>query len=131
MSAAVQKAIFDVLTAAAISGVSQIRDTPIRAGTTADYPYIELGSRQVIAADAGGDTGQELYIDIHVWSRAAGRLQLETIMAAIYDALHLQPLTVTGRPVANCWFETSRTLDQQDGLTLHGVSTFRIIHRTN
>jgi hypothetical protein len=129
MNANLQKAIFDAITAASISGVVQIRDRPISKPTSADFPFIEIGSAQIIPSDAGGDTGVEEYIDIHTWSRASGQLQTKTIMASIYAALHGQTLTVSGRATAYCWLDSARLVGQPDGLTLGGIQTFRIHHR--
>jgi hypothetical protein len=129
MNAEVQKAIFLALTAASISSVTQIRDTPIVAPTAANFPFIELGASQALPEDAGGDTGLEEYFDIHTWSRTAGKLQTKQIMTAIYNALHGQTLTVTGRATAHCWLDSARILEAPDGLTRHGLQTFRIIHR--
>lgn len=128
-SAEVQKAIFTALTNAAISGVTQIRDTPIAAPTNADFPFIEIGASQTIAVDAGGDDGVEEYIDLHCYSRARGQKEIKTIMEAIYNALHHVTLSVSGRATAFCWYEDGRTLTDADGLTRHGVQTFKINHR--
>lgn len=129
MNAEVQKAVFQALTAANIAGVTEIRDTPIAKPTSANFPFIELGAGQAIPADAGGDTGLEEYIDIHVYSRTGGQRQLKDIMQAVYAALHHQTLTVTGRATAYAFLDSSRTLTEADGLTRHGVMTFRIDHR--
>jgi hypothetical protein len=129
MNAEVQKAIYAALNAAAIASVTEIRDTPITKPTGANFPFIELGATQAIPADAGGDTGIEEYIDIHVYSRAGGQRQVKDIMGAVYTVLHHQALTVTGRATAFCFLEDSRTLTEADGLTRHGVMTFRIDHR--
>ena len=130
MNAEVQKAVFQALTAANIAGVTEIRDTPIAKPTSANFPFIELGAGQAIPADAGGDTGLEEYIDIHVYSRTGGQRQVKDIMTAIYAALHQQSLTVTGRTSAHCFYDSSRVIDTPDGLTRHGIMTFQIIHRT-
>lgn len=128
-SAEVQKEIYEALVAASISGVTVIRDTPINEPGASDFPFIEIGNSQALPVDAGGDEGLEEYVDIHSYSRANGQKEIKVIMAAIYDALHHQTLTVTGRTTAFCWLDGSRVLDQPDGLTRHGVQTFKIIHR--
>lgn len=129
-SAEVQKALYNILMVADISGVTQIRDNPIVVTTDSDFPFIEIGHSQTIADDAGGDTGIEEYVDIHTWSRARGQKEIKEIMSAIYDALHHQSLAVSGRDTAFCWFDDGRVLDDPDGLTRHGVQTFKIIHRS-
>ena len=126
----VQKAIFSAITAASISGVVSIIDNPNTEPTSADFPYIQISSSQVIPADAGGDEGKEEFIDIHTWSRYRGQKEVKTIMGAIYDALHHQSLTVTGRNTAFCWLDDERVIDAPDGLTRNGIQTFKITHRS-
>jgi len=126
----VQKAVYDAIVGAAISGVVSVRDNPNRSPGGADFPFIEIGASQQIPADAGGDTGIEEFIDIHCYSRSGGQKEVKTIMGAIYAALHQQTLTVTGRVSACCWLDDSRVLNESDGLTRHGVQTFRITHRS-
>lgn len=126
----VQKAVYDLLTAASISAVTEIRDTPIKKLSASDFPFIEIGSSQTIAADAGGDSGIDEYLDIHCYSRANGQKEIKEIMSAIYLALHHQSLSVTGRVSACCWFDDGRVIDDPDGLTRHGIQTFKITHRS-
>ena len=130
MNAEVQKAVFLALTTANIAGVTEIRDTPIAKPTAANFPFIEIGVGQALPADAGGDTGAEEYLDLHVYSRTGGQKQVKEIMTAIYAALHQQSLTVAGRTSAHCFHDSSRVIDTPDGLTRHGIMTFQIIHRT-
>jgi hypothetical protein len=129
MNAEVQKAVFLALTATNIASVTEIRDTPIAKPTSANFPFIEIGAGQALPADAGGDTGAEEYLDLHVYSRTGGQKQVKEIMTAIYAALHQQTLTVTGRTSAHCFYDSSRVIDTPDGLTRHGIMTFQIIHR--
>ncbi len=131
----VQKAVFDALTAAAISDVTTIRDTPILEPSPADYPFIQIGSSQTIpldtnGSDGTGDDGVEEFFDIHSWSRTTGQKQIKEIMSAIYAALHHQNLTVTGRPSVLCVFDGGRVIDDPDGQTRHSIQTFKITHRS-
>jgi len=126
----VQKAVYSLLDGASISGVVSIVDNPKTEVSAADYPFIEIGSSQTIPADAGGDTGKDEFIDIHTWSRYRGQKEVKNIMGAVYDALHHQSLTVTGRNTAFCWLDDERVIDAPDGLTRHGVQTFKITHRS-
>lgn len=129
MSAEVQKAVYDALVAASISGVRQIRDTAIVAPSDNDFPFIEIGNSQDIPADAGGDEGVEHFIDIHSYSRASGQKQIKDIAQAIRDALHGQTLTASGKASVHAWLDSARTMQDRDGQTRHCVMTFRIIHR--
>jgi hypothetical protein len=130
MNSEVQKSVFAALTAANIASVTEIRDTPIANPSTANFPFIEIGAGQVVPVDAGGDTGAEEYLDLHVYSRTGGQRQVKEIMTAIYAVLHQQSLTVSGKASAHCFHDSSRVIDTPDGLTRHGIMTFQIIHRT-
>lgn len=129
MSAEVQKAIYDALVAAPISGVRHIRDTAITKPSDNDFPFIEIGNSQDIPDDAGGDEGVSHFIDIHSYSRADGQKQIKQIAQAIRDALHGADLTVSGKVSAHCWLDSARTMQDRDGETRHCIQTFQIIHR--
>lgn len=129
MSAELQKAIYNAIAAANIYGVTEIRDTPIVAPSSANFPFIEIADSQIIPADAGGDTGIDEYIDIHTWSRSGGKREVKSIMGGIYTALHHQTLAVSGRATAYCWLDSARVMNDPDGLTRHGVQTFKVTHR--
>ena len=134
MSAELQKSIYDALNAANIPGIVAIVDAPIRDTTDSDYPFIEIADSQQIPNDASKDdgttdTGVDEFIDIHSWSRYRGQREVKEIMQAVYAALHHLNLTVTGRTTAFCWLDDSRVTGDPDGLTRHGIQTFRITHR--
>lgn len=129
MNAEVQKAVYEALVAAAISGVVRIRDTPVAKPALADFPFIEIGAGQALPVDAGGDGGLEEFIDLHVWCRSGGQKQVKQIMTAVKAALHHQSFTISGLASAHCWLDDARVVAMADGLTQHGVMTFQITHR--
>jgi len=129
MSAEVQKSVFVALQSADITGVKQIRDTPIAIPGASDFPFIEIGASQDIPADAGGDEGVEHYIDVHAYSRSPGQRELKDIAVEVKAALHGRSLSVIGKASAHCFFDAGRVVEERDGLTRHSVQTFQIIHR--
>src|SRR3990172_8595728 len=126
---AVQPAVYVALAAAAVVK-AQVGD-PARVydavpmNTT--YPYIELG--EVTARDFATKTtdGMEQTITLHAWSRYSGRKQVKDILKAIYDTLNNASLTVTGHTLVLCRFEFADTVREEDGLTYHGVTRYRLI----
>ena len=130
MSAEVQKAVYTAITTANISGVVSVRDSPIIAPVETAYPFIVLSGSTVLPEDAGGDTGKSEFIEVVVWSRSPGKKQVKDIQQAIYNALHQQTLTVTGRTSAYCWLDDERVIDMPDGFTKQGIQTFQITHRS-
>lgn len=91
------------------------------------FPYVTIGEDTAIPFDTDNSIGAESTITIHVWSRYRGRKECKQIQREIYNALHRYELPVTGAHLVTVEFETGRTFLDADGLTTHGVQTFRII----
>lgn len=130
-----QTAVFAAVSDASISGVQDIIDNPNTIPTPEDYPFIEIGESQITPNDASVENGLsdeafDEFVDIHVWSRYRGQMEIKEIQGAIYNALHHKSLAVTGRATAFCWLDDSRIIDDPDGLTRHGIQTFKITHRS-
>lgn len=130
-----QKAIYGLLNDASISGVVSIIDNPNTDPSDSDYPFIEIGESQIIPNDVSNsngntDTGQDEFFEVHTWSRYRGKKEVKEIMGAIYTALHHTKLNVTGRQTAFSWLDDARVIDDPDGLTRHGIQTFKITHRS-
>lgn len=92
---------------------------------TAAFPYVAIGEDQVTSeADACHDASS-IFVTVHVWSRAVGKVEAKTIMAAVCQALDVK-LTVAGFGVIGHAVETGpQHLTDVDGLTSHSVVTFR------
>jgi len=129
----VQEAVFDALTgstalAAAFGGPPRVFDrVPVDAAgrVTARFPYVAIGEDQVTSeADACHDASS-IFVTVHVWSRAVGKVEAKAIMAAVCLALDVK-LTVSGFGVIGHDVETGpQHLTDADGLTSHSVVTFR------
>lgn len=130
-----QTAVYAEVLGVSIPGVKSIIDNPNTNPSESDYPFVEISDSQIIPNDASQedgstDEGFDEFIDIHVWSRYRGMKEVKEIQGAIYDALHHQSLTVTGRDSAFIWLDGQRVIDDPDGLTRHGIQTFKITHRS-
>lgn len=123
-SAAVHIAIYDALVAAGVSGGRVYDDVP----EVPTFPYTQIGVSQTITDDVTCRDGGDEFLDLHVWSRQRGQVETKQIMDAIHVALHDQPLTVTGRDATLVRVDRTRTLEDPDGLTRHGVVTVRVHH---
>lgn len=92
------------------------------------FPYIELGEFQTIDDGAQCHDGQEVFITLHVWSRAAGQVECKTIAGAVRGAFHEVDLDL-----GNAWqfleiaHQDTRYLKDPDGLTSHAVLSFRAL----
>ena len=93
------------------------------------YPYVAVGEDLHNEWDTDTSLGTDCIITVHTWSRYRGRTETKRIQGAIYDALHRKEssFTISGYNVVLCDFVNSQSFLDSDGLTRHGVQTFRII----
>jgi hypothetical protein len=91
------------------------------------FPYVTLGDVLIKHYDTKDQTGFEQMLVLHVWSRYRGRKELKQIIQTIYDVLHNAALMVTGANYVSSQFQSASTVQESDGLTLHGILRYRII----
>ena len=117
-----QKAIVAALKRASIAG-GRVYDS-IPAGAT--FPYVEVAEEQTI--DDGDQCADmfDVFTDIHVWSRAVGKVEAKQIGEAVRSAI-TAPLTVEDYSVILHEFDNARIMTDPDGLTSHGILTFRFL----
>ena len=121
-----QQAIFTALNVSAVTSdlsCGVYDDVP----QNATYPYIALGEETVIDFSTKDIHGNEITINIHVWSQYKGSKETKQIMDKIHDLLHNTSISVSGFNLVNIRFEFSDILRDPDGITRHGVMRFRAI----
>lgn len=91
------------------------------------FPYVTIGEAIHNAWDTDNTLGNDVSIVIHTWSRARGRQETKEIQGIIYAALNRKKLAYTGYDIITIDFESSQTFTDADGLTRHGVQSFRIL----
>lgn len=91
------------------------------------YPYIEIGELIENEHNTDDTNGVVASITIHTWSRLQGRKETNSILEAIYNALHRATLTKSGNNFLSIDFVSSRSFTDADGRTRHGVIEFNII----
>jgi hypothetical protein len=91
------------------------------------YPYVTVGEDNHNEWDTNTTLGSDCTITIHTWSRKRGSKETKTIQGAIYDTLHRSDLSVTGYKIDLTDFVSSQSFTDSDGLTRHGVQTFRML----
>jgi len=89
-------------------------------------PYVKIGNATDMPFDTDEDTGFETTVTVHAHSEYLGKKEVQNMQAAIYDALHRAELTVSGYHVLDVQQEFSEMLDDDDGISRHGVQRFRI-----
>jgi hypothetical protein len=99
----------------------------VDAGDNSAFPYVTVGDDSSTEFDTDTSIGFDTDCTIHVWSRYRGRREVKQIQKAIYDALHLHDLTVTGYHTVMVLFQSADSFMDADGITRHGVSIFRIV----
>jgi hypothetical protein len=129
----VQSAVYAALTnsadlASAFGATPRVFDrVPIDAAgrVTATFPYVAIGEDQVTSEANACFDAASIFVTVHVWSRAVGKVEAKTIMAAVCLALDVK-LDVDGFGVIGHEVETGpQHLTDADGLTSHSVVTFR------
>ena len=94
----------------------------------APFPFVTVSIVAPSAFDTKTDTGADVTIDVHVWSRGNTLAVPLGLSDTIYDALHRYDLTVFGANVVNCLFENGTMIMDPDGLTTHVIRTFRVTY---
>lgn len=111
------------------AGLSSLISTRVydRVPADAAFPYVEIANGQEVADDAECLPGLEVFLDVHVWSRAFGAVECRQIAGLVRDALHDVALTVTGWKLVDLKHRTTRFLSDPDGITTHAVVTVRAL----
>lgn len=123
----IQKALHTALSGlAALTGIgASVRDIGPRAEDGATiYPYVSVGFIALGEWDTDRDTGFDALMRVHSYSNTGSLAQVKTMQGAIYDALHRQPLSVTGFQTVLVRREDSFTQQLNSGV-LHGVCEYR------
>lgn len=121
---AVQTAIFQTLNTAL--SVPVYDHAPQKSDAAKGFPYVTIGEDNVSEWDTDTEIGGNVVCTIHTWSRFRGREQIKEMQGQIYSTLHRASLTFPGYAFMDCVFETSDSFLDADGLTYHGVQTFRV-----
>jgi len=128
---AVQDSVYDALKAnsalsAAVVGVYDAVPQAADSGSGSAFPYVTIGEDTAIEWDTDTELGADLTITIHTWSRYRGRKETKQIQGLIYGILHRANLSISGYHLVGVdWLQSESFMDT-DGLTRHGVQTFRI-----
>lgn len=130
LSEAVQRAIYATLKASsalsnAFAGPPRVYDDVPK---NPAFPYITIGDDQITDDGSDGECvdAQEIFSTIHVWSRELGKIECKRINDAVRMALTAD-FAVEGFALTLAQFRDSRVLQDPDGITKHGIVTFRFL----
>jgi hypothetical protein len=101
----------------------------IPAGAT--YPYIVIGEDQVVPDLAQDLDGSEVFVTVHVWSKASGLTEAKKIGATIKATLcTATPPTLTENRCLLFEVEDERNGETVDATIVHRVHIFRALVET-
>jgi hypothetical protein len=127
---ALQKAVFDTLTddATLTSKVSEVFDGfPDFEKTPVKFPFITIGDSNSNSFTAFEHMGEEVFFNIHIWSRYKGFKEGLEITADVQRLLAQKEITVDGFGDVGCFFESSDTTRDVDGITRHIILRYRFL----
>ena len=121
----VQTAIFSALTShTPLTALAQIfDDVPENTG----FPYVAIGEMDGRVHTTQTQSGFDITLSIHSFSRYRGFKELRLIMAEIFSALHNANPAISGQTAVLCQFLSSSTTLEDAGKTRHGIQKFQII----
>lgn len=122
-SVALQLALVDRLEASLASLSCPVYDG---APLNAQMPYVSIDNEITNAADFLASRLDERLLYLSVWSDAKGQLEVKRIMAAIDEALHEQPLSISPGRVVSVRVLRKQSNREPDGVTYQGAVTLRI-----
>jgi hypothetical protein len=130
---ALQVAVYNALNADAVLGalITGIHDNPQQVAnpdSNSAFPYVTISTGSVAPWDDDHDKGGDATVEVHTWSRERHSLEAKQVMDAIYNILHRGTLTISGWRFVGCDLISSENPQYDpDGITRHGVQSFRVI----
>lgn len=88
--------------------------------------YISFGPEDSNIDDVDCITGEEISLQLDIWSRKPGRVHAKQICDAVKSILHRSDIVLAENALAEIELENVRILKDPDQTTTHGVMTFRI-----
>jgi len=133
-SFALQHAVFNALNSdsalsALIDGIYDNQEQISNPESDASFPVLTISTGTILPWDDDTKLGGQADVEIHTWSRARNALQAKQIMDAVYNVLHRGTLTISGWLYVDCdMIDQINPQRDPDGITRHGVQTFRITY---
>lgn len=126
----IHKTVYELLTsdASLSSKVSEIYDGfPNLEQTPAKFPFITFGDSNSNPFTTFEHAGEEIFFTIHIWSRYKGFKETLEITSDIQRLLSQQDIEVEGLGVVGCFFDSSDTMRDVDGITRHVILRYRFL----
>lgn len=91
------------------------------------FPYVTWEDDGTNDDSADCVVGSEIFFSLHIWSRAVGKPESKRIAGVIRALLDENALSVTDYNLVTVNHRITRWLRDPDGLTKHGIVTFRAL----
>lgn len=95
------------------------------------FPYVKIGEDQDVPDLAEGINGSEIFLNIHIWSRAVGFPECKRIANALSTLLHETDLALDENTFKLIERHMLIYRTDPDGLTSHGILTLRALTEPN
>lgn len=123
---AIQQAVYELLSSdsdlsAKVSGVFDAHPDPQK------FPYITLADGYSNQYTAFEHMGEEVFFNVHIWSRYKGFKEAQEISADVNRLLAHQHIAVDEYGEVASFFDSSETLRDIDGLTRHLILRYRFL----
>lgn len=102
-----------------------------RPSPRAAHPYLVFGADHSVPDLVQGLDGAEIYPEIHIWSKAGSYAEIKIIGAALNAVIAALPETLAENRLVLIEPESARHMTDPDGVTLHGVYTWRALVEPN
>lgn len=91
------------------------------------YPFISFGEDTISPFDTKDTDGSDDIIQINVWTRTDGYLEVKGIASAVYDLLQKQPLTIANANHITTNMESVSEGPDPDGSTRRSLLLFNVV----
>jgi hypothetical protein len=126
-SLAIQRAVVPILRREVGLVQNRVYDRPPQ---DVSFPYIQYGETQIVDESVDCMDLCTAYITLHVWSRSVGKEECQRIVQQIRSSLNKRNLDLPedGGFTWDCdelQHQSTRVLNDGDGVTTHGVIDFK------
>ena len=102
-----------------------------RVSKGAAFPYVTIPDVQLVEDGADCFEGDEIFLDIHVWSRAVGSMEAKAIVGALRRSLHGADLNLgANHALVDLQFRGQQDAGSDDPLTTHLIARFYALTET-
>lgn len=98
-----------------------------RAPAHAAFPYLTFGRTDLFDWSTATETGAEVLVSLHAWSKSEGRKEALAIVEAARALLHEATLTIDGHRLISLRATGAETLYDEDLAVHHGVLRLRAL----